>query len=69
VRFASEADKERWAGVIAHEMAHNFGYNHLEANASNASFVYSFGKCVSSNGSKTRANTFNLQDDGSDFVD
>ena len=65
-QFASEADKERWAGVIAHEMAHNFGYSHP---GNNASFVYTFGKCVSINGSKERANTFNLQDDGSDFVD
>ena len=65
-RFNSEADKERWAGVIAHEMAHNFGYDHPGAQAS---FVYTFGKCVSSNGSKERANTFSLQDDGSDFVD
>jgi hypothetical protein len=65
-KFNSEADKERWAGVIAHEAAHNFGYDHP---GGSDSFVYTFGKCVSSNGSKERANTFNLQDDGSDFVD
>lgn len=65
-KFDKEVDKDRWAGVIAHEMAHNFGYAHP---GGSDSFVYAFGKCVSSNGSIKKANTFNLQDDGSDFVD